>query len=170
MGSDREWLEKRLAVDPDYAEVRRARRRAYKKAHRKEITKQVQRRRKEDPVFREKENARARKKNFRRRLKRYGLSVADYELMVADQGGVCRICKTKPEKRLCVDHCHKKKKVRRLLCSQCNSMIGFGRDDPAILDEGAAYLREFSGDEGERAAAATPAALDFWAVCPADEE
>src|SRR5260370_3719882 len=69
--------------------------------------------------------------------------------MVVRQGGVCKICRRKPEpeKVLSVDHCHARNKVRELLCSGCNSMLGFSGDDPDILMEGARYLRAHRGDE-----------------------
>jgi hypothetical protein len=67
------------------------------------------------------------------RLKQvYGLSLQDYEAMVAQQGGVCRICKTKPARPLFVDHSHASGRVRGLLCHPCNAALGFMRDDPVI--------------------------------------
>ena len=43
-------------------------------------------------------------------------------------------------KRLAVDHCHKTGKIRGLLCSTCNLMIGNAYDNPEILRSGANYL------------------------------
>jgi hypothetical protein len=63
--------------------------------------------------------------------------------MLARQSGLCAICKTKPEKILCVDHSHETGQVRALLCSSCNSMLGFSGDNPARLGAGSSYLREF---------------------------
>lgn len=39
--------------------------------------------------------------------------------MRADQGGLCGICR-RPMKRECIDHDHKTRKVRGLLCHGCN--------------------------------------------------
>lgn len=80
--------------------------------------------------------------------KKFGLSMADYQRMFAAQGGVCAVCE-KPEtatrggevKWLAVDHCHDTGAVRGLLCQSCNLMVGYGRDDAAVLTAGAAYLR-----------------------------
>jgi hypothetical protein len=158
-----EWQKKRYAEDPDFRERKKSTNRKSRRKRRKEINERYRLRMESDPEYRQRKQTNKRKGLFENT---YGITLADYALMVARQGGLCAICRTKPKKRLAVDHNHKTKQVRRLLCGHCNSMIGFGRDDPAILDEGAAYLREFSGDEGERAAATTRAALDFWAVSP----
>lgn len=81
--------------------------------------------------------------------KAYGISVKDYESMWILQAGVCAICK-EPEtrvnnnsgeiQRLTVDHEHSSGKVRGLLCSQCNLMLGNSRDTPEYLRAGADYL------------------------------
>lgn len=70
-----------------------------------------------------------------------------YKAMFAAQGGRCAICGTDkpcgatPRKRLCVDHSHVTGEVRGLLCVPCNAGVGMLRDDPAVLDRAAAYLR-----------------------------
>ena len=63
--------------------------------------------------------------------------------MLDRQGGVCAICKKKPDegKPLCVDHCHVTGKVRGLLCHKCNMVLAFGNDDPDILRAAIAYLQ-----------------------------
>ena len=73
----------------------------------------------------------------------YGLSIEDYNALLAQQGGACAICRKQPEQRLCVDHCHVTKKVRRLLCRRCNLGIGYFHDDPSLLRLAAAYLEAF---------------------------
>lgn len=78
-------------------------------------------------------------------LKRcYGITLEQYRAMEQAQGGVCRICKGPPigkAKRLSVDHDHQTKRVRGLLCSKCNSLIGLAGDNPAVLTEAVAYLK-----------------------------
>ena len=86
-----------------------------------------------------KENPNKKREEHLRQL--YGISVDDYEKMLAKQNGVCAVCK-KPRKRLCVDHCHKTKKVRGLLCGSCNLAIGNAKEDIKILHKLIDYLRE----------------------------
>ena len=81
-------------------------------------------------------------------LAKYGITPSQYDDMLWKQSGVCAICK-KPEtmvyaetnkaKPLSVDHCHKTKKVRGLLCSACNTGIGFLSHDPETLRRAAMY-------------------------------
>jgi Recombination endonuclease VII/HNH endonuclease len=85
-------------------------------------------------------------------LKRYyGLTIAEYGKMLADQDGKCAIChrperaiwKGKP-KPLSVDHCHTTGKIRQLLCSHCNHMIGHAEDNREILLSAVEYLDKHS--------------------------
>jgi hypothetical protein len=58
----------------------------------------------------------------------YGITVADFDRMLAAQGGRCAVCGSdKPGgrwARFAVDHCHKTGKVRGLLCTHCNVLVG----------------------------------------------
>lgn len=71
----------------------------------------------------------------------YGLNFAAYEILLKKQKGKCAICGAKPKKRLCVDHCHRTKKVRGLLCRNCNAGIGLLKDDPKLLLKAVKYLQ-----------------------------
>lgn len=63
-------------------------------------------------------------------LRKFGITSEVYDAMLKKQNGKCAICGTEPSKRaLVVDHCHKKNRIRGLLCAPCNSAIGFMRDD-----------------------------------------
>jgi hypothetical protein len=64
-------------------------------------------------------------------LKTYGITGEQYEAIKAHQGGVCAICKRAKgtSKRLAVDHNHRTGFVRGLLCSTCNNILGYLRDD-----------------------------------------
>lgn len=61
---------------------------------------------------------------------KFGISLDDYNRMFAAQHGKCAICKSTDAKghhksfRLAVDHDHETKKVRGLLCSACNRLLG----------------------------------------------
>lgn len=76
---------------------------------------------------------------------KYGITPEKYNEMLENQGGVCAICKTKPQfdtrkKRLSIDHCHTTGKVRGLLCDACNRGIGMLKDDTSVLMNAINYL------------------------------
>jgi hypothetical protein len=77
---------------------------------------------------------------------RYGMTMDRFVEMMASQGGKCAICRQVPEagKRLHVDHDHGTGLVRSLLCKGCNTLLGFAREDPAVLSSAIEYLRRFS--------------------------
>ena len=57
-------------------------------------------------------------------VRKYGITIADYDRMLEEQGGVCKLCGRPPAKRrLHVDHNHKTKRVRGLLCFRCNRWL-----------------------------------------------
>lgn len=76
--------------------------------------------------------------------KRNGLvfSEGDYVEVYIRQDGRCRICR-KSVLRLCVDHNHRTKAVRGLLCRQCNAGLGSFGDNWVMLERAANYLRSF---------------------------
>ena len=52
------------------------------------------------------------------------VTVGDYDRMLERQGGGCAICGARPKtKRLQLDHDHKTKRLRGLLCFTCNRHI-----------------------------------------------
>lgn len=61
-------------------------------------------------------------------LKRmYGITLADKATMLAAQGGGCALCHKLLElmsRDTHVDHCHKTKRVRGVLCFTCNRRVG----------------------------------------------
>jgi hypothetical protein len=76
-------------------------------------------------------------------IARYGISAADYDALLIRQKGVCRICR-KPcstQKRLAVDHDHKTKRIRGLLCRRCNR--GLGHFSLVTLRRAVLYLESF---------------------------
>ncbi len=77
------------------------------------------------------------------RLKRkYGITLNEYNYRLKLQMSRCAICGRKPSKtrRLDVDHSHKTKKVRGLLCHKCNRGLSWFGDDPDVLRSAAHYL------------------------------
>jgi hypothetical protein len=130
-GSDFVGRKERYARDAAYRARESARRRAYYRSHKHEIS------------------ARRQGAHLERR---YGISRADYDALLARQGGVCAICAKPPEKTLSVDHCHATGKVRGLLCRQCNFGLGCYGEDQAALIASLAYLGHGASDRSGSAA------------------
>jgi hypothetical protein len=61
--------------------------------------------------------------------------------MSKEQFGRCYICDAKTDK-LCVDHCHKTGRVRKLLCMSCNVFIGMLEKDEENTVMALNYLEE----------------------------
>lgn len=75
---------------------------------------------------------------------KYGITQEDYVALLSSQGGTCAICLDPPSQvHFHIDHDHDTGEVRGILCSRCNAMIGYGRDNPAILFSGIFYLLNF---------------------------
>jgi len=73
---------------------------------------------------------------------KYGLGLAEWEKMMADQSGRCKICGSEFSDGIkpVVDHNHRTKKVRGLLCIPCNLLLGSARDSIEILSQAINYL------------------------------
>jgi hypothetical protein len=96
---------KRYAEDAEYRKAVQARNRAYRAAHKDELNARARKAYAEDDEYRARRLTGNKCYRREERLKQvYGLSLQDYEAMVAQQGGVCRICKTKPVRPLFVEH------------------------------------------------------------------
>lgn len=76
----------------------------------------------------------------------YDLSLEEYDALLLKQKGLCAICE-RPQVpgarggRLFVDHDHASGKVRGLLCTKCNSLLGHAEDKEEILQAAGRYLR-----------------------------
>ncbi len=78
----------------------------------------------------------------------YGITLTQYNVMLKEQNGVCAICgnpETRMNRRgtirlLSVDHDHASGRRRGLLCSACNSGLGYFKDDCVRLHSAIAYL------------------------------
>ena len=82
---------------------------------------------------------------------KYGLSIEKLERIVTEQDGCCAICGIQQGgtkyKRLCVDHCHSSKRIRGLLCHNCNHLLGHAKDNSEILYNAAKYLENHYANE-----------------------
>lgn len=75
--------------------------------------------------------------------KNYGITEEEYFEMLNLQNGLCKICLTKGKenRNLSVDHSHKTKRVRGLLCQNCNVGLGKFQDDEKLLAKAIEYLK-----------------------------
>jgi hypothetical protein len=73
-------------------------------------------------------------------IRKYGVTQADYDRIFQDQGGKCAICEKTQDRAFDVDHDHISGRVRGLLCTNCNRMVGHAHDDAARLRKAAEYL------------------------------
>jgi recombination endonuclease VII len=89
------------------------------------------------------------------RVKRlYGLSLNEVQKKRKAQKNKCKICKrkfvdTKGSGRAgrtgrtpCIDHDHKNKKVRDIICDSCNRGLSCFRDSPRLLRKAAKYIEK----------------------------
>ena len=89
------------------------------------------------------------------KLKRlYGLTVEDYNKLLVKQGGGCVLCgETDPScgsrhyiknnrTAFDVDHNHKTGKIRGLLCTRCNRLVGLANDKIQTAKNLVKYLRK----------------------------
>lgn len=90
-------------------------------------------------------------KAFERKMRQmYGLTPEAYAALLAAQGGKCKICRrdNSAKRRFHVDHDHAccpgtytcGRCVRGILCKDCNQLLGFAREDPAVLSAAIGYL------------------------------
>lgn len=88
------------------------------------------------------------------RLRKYGIDYDEYNRMRESQQYKCAVCdihETKvtqgraktPATALQVDHCHATGSLRKLLCTDCNIILGKSKDNPEILKAAALYLESF---------------------------
>ena len=71
--------------------------------------------------------------------KKYGITALEYTSMLAAQNGQCAIC-GQLSNTLGVDHSHSTRRVRGLLCTNCNTGIGLMGESPERLRRAADYL------------------------------
>jgi hypothetical protein len=90
-----------------------------------------------------KENHEAIKKKDRitHYVRSYNLTEEQVSALVENRNGVCKVCSLFLP--LVVDHCHTTGKVRGLICSSCNSVLGYAKDNKKTLENAIKYLEDF---------------------------
>ena len=85
------------------------------------------------------------RKSHYRKVK-YNITDTEYDDKLKEQNYSCSICKIQRKdcvKDFAIDHCHVTNNVRGLLCNNCNSGIGFLKDDISILLSAIEYLNKY---------------------------
>jgi hypothetical protein len=81
---------------------------------------------------------------------KYGLDRNSYKTLYDLQEGKCPICQSDlvggimGGKMTAIDHSHSSGKVRGILCSKCNMMLGLANDNPNLLLMAIKYLETYS--------------------------
>ena len=81
--------------------------------------------------------------NDKRAAKLYNLTYDEVVRMRQEANGICKCCGRAGlhhHKRLVIDHDHTTGQVRGLICSRCNSILGFAQDDLSTLKNLVSYL------------------------------
>lgn len=76
------------------------------------------------------------------RITRRGLTLEEYNELLALQGGKCAVCGCellRPQ----IDHCHRTDRVRGVLCTPCNIVVGWLESHAERAVQAAAYLARF---------------------------
>jgi hypothetical protein len=86
------------------------------------------------------------------RILKYGISSEEYDIILKKQNYRCAICERHESElskvgnrrffTLCIDHSHKTKKVRGLLCHSCNRSIGLLKEDVTVFKNAILYLEK----------------------------
>ena len=84
------------------------------------------------------------RRGHHRRLHEYGLTFEEYSRLLDEQQGMCAVCGRDFDGAPVVDHDHKTRRVRGLLCHGCNTGLGLFRDDPKALAKAITYLQHGS--------------------------
>lgn len=74
----------------------------------------------------------------RQRKHRYGLATPEYEAFIKARGA-CEICGA--SERLVVDHDHVAKRLRGVLCANCNNALGLFKERPQVIEAALRYVR-----------------------------
>tara|TARA_B100001996_G_scaffold35747_1_gene26620 strand:+ start:338 stop:724 length:387 start_codon:yes stop_codon:yes gene_type:complete len=65
------------------------------------------------------------------------ISDEEYEGLMVNTN--CNICGKKLDKK-CIDHCHETKKIRGVLCNNCNTALGLFKDNVEVMQTAIQYL------------------------------
>ena len=74
----------------------------------------------------------------------YGISLSEYNILLDNQDNKCYICNNKfnDTSDTRVDHNHETGQVRKILCHNCNVLIGHSKENVQILHNAIKYIEE----------------------------
>lgn len=75
-----------------------------------------------------------------------GWTLERYQTLLSSQGGACAVCKTLFKENPSCDHDHVRMTPRGLLCNSCNLGLGKFKENPALLEAAAIYLRNYDSN------------------------
>jgi hypothetical protein len=78
-------------------------------------------------------------------MRDFGITLEQYDELLEKQNGCCAICQRHHalfEKHLSVDHSHKTKRIRGLLCTHCNYRLVARHEDGELLRRIADYVEQ----------------------------
>lgn len=89
-------------------------------------------------------------KQYKTQLKLNGEKIAadkrrNYFIELKENSKICQLCGFKPENHLSlvIDHEHLSKKIRGVLCQNCNHGLGKFRDNPELMRKAADWVENF---------------------------
>lgn len=73
----------------------------------------------------------------------------NYFIKLKKDSEICQLCGYKPESHLSlvIDHEHLSKKIRGVLCQNCNHGLGKFRDNPELMRKAANWIENFKPSE-----------------------
>jgi hypothetical protein len=82
--------------------------------------------------------------SFTQKIYKFGLTKEQLEQMIEEQNNKCLICGLEFQhySEWCIDHCHHTGKIRGILCSECNTGLGYFFDNTEFLKNAIAYLEK----------------------------
>lgn len=114
-----------------------ARKQHYYANHKQEIQRRV--------VYRKNNIEKVKASNRNTKLKKaYGITQEQFLEMSSKQDNKCACCGQ--ETKLVVDHCHTTKRIRELLCGNCNTALGLLNENLNIVQNLETYIRKHNGN------------------------
>lgn len=121
---------------------------SYRAPRRRRICRDCERRRAATLRLVKQEERRAYHHRFR--CRQYGITPNDYSRMLDAQEGKCAICgHPLGERHQTIDHCHRTGKVRGIVHSMCNLVLGNARERVEVLQGAIAYLAVHEGPHND---------------------